>query len=242
MWTSKSLLNLLWYCCFVFWLFGCEACGILTPWRGIKFAAPALEDKVPTTGLSEKFLGQTFLFLANVSKHTANTKPSFNICNSIEFARRWNIIFRFFLDMINDKFSSVSHSCPTLCNFMDCSTPGLPVPHQLPEFTQTHVHWVSDAIQSSHPLSSPSPPAFNISQHQSLFNDKSGSFQWQMILQNKILIFIAGSIVLKKMIFTTLTKNSTREKSFGWPIFYALSVKQYAYLSDYTCTLTFLNP
>ena len=56
-------------------------------------------------------------------------------------------------------FSSVTQSCPTLCDPMNSSTPGLPVHHQLPEFTQTHVHWVSDAIQPSHPLSSPSPPA-----------------------------------------------------------------------------------
>ena len=67
------------------------------------------------------------------------------------------------------QFSSVSQSCPTLCDPMNCSTPGLPVHHQLPEFTQTHVHRVSDAIQPSHPLSSPSPPAPNPSQHQSLF-------------------------------------------------------------------------
>ena len=65
--------------------------------------------------------------------------------------------------------SSVAQSCPTLCDPMNLSTPGLPVHHQLPEFTQTHVHWVSDAIQPSHPLSSPSPPATNLSQHQSLF-------------------------------------------------------------------------
>ena len=60
-------------------------------------------------------------------------------------------------------------SCPTLCDPMNRSTPGLPVHHQLPEFTQTHIHRVSDAIQPSHPLSSPSPPAPNPSQHQSLF-------------------------------------------------------------------------
>ena len=65
---------------------------------------------------------------------------------------------------------SVAQSCPTLCNPMNRSTPGLPVHHQLPEFTQTHVHQVSDAIQPSHPLSSPSPPAPNPSQHQSLFH------------------------------------------------------------------------
>ena len=67
------------------------------------------------------------------------------------------------------QFSSVAQSCPTLCDPMNCSTPGLPVHHQLLEFTQTHVHQVSDAIQPFHPLSSPSPPASNPSQHQSLF-------------------------------------------------------------------------
>ena len=65
--------------------------------------------------------------------------------------------------------SSVAQSCPTLCDPMNRSTPGLPVHHQLQEFTQTHVHRLSDAIQPSHPLSSPSPPAPNPSQHQSLF-------------------------------------------------------------------------
>ena len=64
-------------------------------------------------------------------------------------------------------FSSVAQSCLALCDPMNRSTPGRPVPHQLPEFTQTHIHRVSDAIQPSHPLSSPSPPAPNPSQHQS---------------------------------------------------------------------------
>ena len=67
------------------------------------------------------------------------------------------------------QFSSVAQSCPTLCDPMNCSTPGLPVHHQLPEFTQIHVCQVSDAMQPSHPLSSPSPPASNPSQPQSLF-------------------------------------------------------------------------
>ena len=64
--------------------------------------------------------------------------------------------------------SSVTQSCLTLCDPMDCSSPGFPVHHQLSEFAQTHVHWFGDAIQPSHPLSSPSPPAFNLSQHQGL--------------------------------------------------------------------------
>src|SRR5574341_381009 len=67
------------------------------------------------------------------------------------------------------QFSSVAQSCPTLSDPINCSTPGLPVHHQLPEFTQTHVHCVGDAIQPSHPLLSPSPPAPNPSQHQGLF-------------------------------------------------------------------------
>ena len=66
------------------------------------------------------------------------------------------------------QFSLVTQSCPTLCDPMNRSTPGLPVHHQLPEFTQTHVHRVHDVIQPSHPLSSPSPPVPNPSQHQSL--------------------------------------------------------------------------
>ena len=75
------------------------------------------------------------------------------------------------------QFSSVTQSYPTFCDPMNCSMPGLPVHHQLPEFTQTHVHWVSDAIQPSHPLLSPSPPAFNLSQHQGFFKWVSSSHQ-----------------------------------------------------------------
>ena len=67
------------------------------------------------------------------------------------------------------EFSSVAQPCPTLCDPMDCSTPGFPVQHQILELAQTHLQQVSDAIQPSHPLSSPSPPAFNLSQHQVLF-------------------------------------------------------------------------
>ena len=81
------------------------------------------------------------------------------------------------------QFSSVAQSCPTLCDPMDYSTPGLPVYHQLPELTQTHVHWASDAIQPSHPLSSPSPPALNLSQHQGLFQGGSSSLQVAKVLE-----------------------------------------------------------
>ena len=81
------------------------------------------------------------------------------------------------------QFSSVTQSCPTLCDPMNRSTPGLPVRHQLPEFSQTHVHRVSDANQPSHPLSSPSPPAPNPSQHQSLFQWVNSSHEVAKVLE-----------------------------------------------------------
>ena len=85
--------------------------------------------------------------------------------------------------MFNSIISSVTQSCPTLCNPMDCSMPGLPVYHQLPEFTQTHVHWVGDASQLTHPLSSTSPPAFNLLQHQDFFQGVSSSHQVAKVLE-----------------------------------------------------------
>ena len=81
------------------------------------------------------------------------------------------------------EFSSLAQSCPTLCYPMDCSTPGLPDLHQLPELPQTHVNWVSDAIQPSHPLSPSSPPAFNLSNHQDLFQWVSSSHQVAKLLE-----------------------------------------------------------
>jgi len=81
------------------------------------------------------------------------------------------------------QFSSVAQSCPTLCDPINHSTPGLPVHYQLLESTQTHIHWVGDAIQPSHPLSSPSPPALNLSQHQGLFKWVSSSHQVAKILE-----------------------------------------------------------
>ena len=81
------------------------------------------------------------------------------------------------------QFSSVAQLCPTLCDPMDSSTPVLLVHHQIPEFTQTHVHWVSDAIQPSHPLSSPSLPAFNLSQHHGLFKWVRSSHKMAKVLE-----------------------------------------------------------
>ena len=90
------------------------------------------------------------------------------------------------ISSVSQLVSSVVQSCLTLCHPMDCSTPGLPVHHQLPEFTQTHVYWVGDAIQPFHPLSSPSPPAFNLSQHQGLFKWVNSSHQVAKVLEFRL--------------------------------------------------------
>ena len=113
--------------------------------------------------------------------------PRFNSVQSLScvwiFAVPWTAAWQASLSITNSQFSSAAQSCPTLCNPMDCSMSGLPVHHQLPEFTQTHVHWVSDAIQPSHPLSSPSLPIFNLSQHQGLFRWVSSSHQVAKVLE-----------------------------------------------------------
>ena len=88
-----------------------------------------------------------------------------------------------FFASVQFKFSSVTQSCLALCDPMDRSTPGLPVHHQLLEFTHTHAHWVGDAIQPSHPLSSPSPPAFSLPQHQGLFKWVCSSHQLAKVLE-----------------------------------------------------------
>ena len=103
---------------------------------------------------------------------------------------------------------SVAQSCPTLCDPMDCSTPGLPVHHQLPEFAQTHVHWVGDAIQPSHPLSSPSPPTFNLFQHQGLFWWVSSSHQVACVLAYLLLTLKDWGLgllsIFQRALFTSL--------------------------------------
>ena len=81
------------------------------------------------------------------------------------------------------QFSSVAQSCPTLCNPMDCSMPGFPVHHQLPELMQTYVHWVLDAIHPSHALLYPSPPTFNLTQHQGIFQRVGSSHQVTKVME-----------------------------------------------------------
>ena len=98
-------------------------------------------------------------------------------------ATRHYITIRKFIYSVLIQFSSVTQSCLTLCDPMNCSMPGFPVHHQYPEFTQTHVHWVGDAIQPSHPLSSCSPPALNLSQHHGLFKWVSSLYQVSKVLE-----------------------------------------------------------
>ena len=124
---------------------------------------------------------------------TTNVKGNGELCRCLQSVQRaWPSLLSEWMNEFVDnsypphtlvQFNSVTQLCPTLCNPMDCSTPGLPVHHQLPKFTQTHVHWISDAIQPSHPLSSPSPPTFNLSQHQGLFKWVSSSHQVAKVLE-----------------------------------------------------------
>ena len=122
---------------------------------------------------------QQYILLKNIYSEICYSSPSLILYTSPIFSTVFSPIgyqcqqFLIYPSCIsfctNDQIRSVAQLCPTVCNPMNRSTPGLPVHHQLPEFTETHVHRVSDAIQPSHPLSSPSPPAPNPSQHQSLF-------------------------------------------------------------------------
>ena len=121
---------------------------------------------------------QKHIYLVGQKIHSGLAKKFIHSCPKSSFRLKMNSFWP-----TQYQFSSVTQSCLTLCDPMDCSTPGLPVHHQLPEFTQTHVHWVGDAIQPSHPLSFPSPPALNLSQHQGLFKWVSSSHQVAKVLE-----------------------------------------------------------
>ena len=92
-------------------------------------------------------------------------------------------IYDILLSFSSVQFSSVTQLCPTLCDCINCSMPGFPVHHQLPKLAQTHVHWFGEAIQPSHPLLSPSPPAFNLAQHQGLFQWVSSLHQVAKVME-----------------------------------------------------------
>ena len=123
---------------------------------------PEIKESIPFTTATKriKYLG------INLPKET---KELYTENYKTLMKERHKQMEKYSMFLVSQSVSSVAQSCPTLCNPINRSTPGLPVHHQLPEFTQTHVHRVRDAIQPSHPRSSPSPSAPNPSQHQSLF-------------------------------------------------------------------------
>ena len=133
-------------------------------WSGLPFPSPR---DLPNPGIEPG----SPTFQAKALPYEPPGKPTTQIWNWeqtmpqiwLHYSLKYLIYISF---LVSFKFNSVAQSCLTLCDPIDCSKPGLPVHHQLPELAQTHVHWVSDAIQPSYPLSSPSPPAFNLSQHQ----------------------------------------------------------------------------
>ena len=126
------------------------------------------------------------------------------------------------------QFSSVAQSRLTLWPHdpMDCSMPGFPVHHQLPELAQTHVHQVGDAIQTSHPLSSPSPPAFNLSQHQSIFQWVSSSHQVARVMELQLqhesfqwifrIMFLEGCYLLLCLFEVNYRESNFNEKNFSY--------------------------
>ena len=147
------------------------ACGIF-PEQGSNLCPTALAGRFLTTGPPGKPLG-----LFDYS-HPSECGVVSHCGFDLHFPDGWwcRVSFMYL-------FSSVAQSCLTLCDPMDCSMPGFPVRHQLPELAQTHVHQAGDAIQPSHLLSSPSPPSFNRSQHQGLFQWVSSSHQVAKVLE-----------------------------------------------------------
>ena len=119
----------------------------------------------------------TEIYIFNETTCTLHLKTSPDLIGMVQKYFMWKTFF------FPIQFSSVIQSCLTVCDPTDCSTPGFPVHHQLPELAQTHVHRVGDVIQQSHPLSSPSPPAFNLSQHQGLFQSVRSSHQVDKVLE-----------------------------------------------------------
>ena len=150
----------------------------------------------------------------------------------------------FCLCIFNIQFSSVTESCPTLCNPMNCNTPGFLAHHQLPEFTQTQVHWVSDAIQPSHPLSSPSPPSLNLSQHQGLFKWVSASHQVAKVLEFQLQHqsfqwTLRTDLLYNGLVGSPCSPRDSQEESFPTPQFKSVNSLAPSFL--YSPTLTSIH-
>ena len=153
-------------------------------WDSVQFSCSVVSDSLQPHGIGIILNCQNFQFLKIwkivwVCADSLDTEAPLteDHLRLIKLTGSHSIRFKIFM------FSSVAQSCPTLCDPMNHSTPGLPVHHQLRKYTHTHVHWVDDAIQPSHPLSSPSSPAFNLSQHQGLFKWVSSPHQVAKVLE-----------------------------------------------------------
>ena len=138
------------------------------------------------------------------------------------------------------QFNSITQSCPTLCNLMDCSTPGFPVHHQLLELTQTHVHRVGDATQQSHSLSSTSPPTFNLSQHQGLLKWVSSSHQMAKVLelqlQHQCFQWIFGTDFLEDWLVSSPCSPRDSQESSPTPQFKSINSSALRFLHSPTLT------
>ena len=185
-----------------------ETYEILVLWPGIKPASPALQGEFLSTGPPGKSL-VTSLFNEGYSQCKQQGEISVRH-NSFSLTVVCLLLLQdlIYTCLINNQFSSVqSLSRVRLCDPMNRSMPDLPVHQQLLEFTETHVHLVSDAIQPAHPLSSPSPPAPNPSQHQSLFQNRASAYNFNVHLntrENSMWICIAFSTWIQK----TNSRNS----------------------------------
>ena len=145
-----------------------------------------------------------------------------------------------FFTSIIDGDSSVIQSCLTLCNSMKCSRPGFPVHHQLPKLDQTHVHWVSDAIQLAHPLPCPSPPAFNLSQHQGLFQWVSSLHQvakgLEFQLQHQSFQWIFRTDFLEDGLVGSPCSPKGSQESYPTPQFKSINSSPLSFLYSPTVT------
>uniref|UniRef100_A0A8B9XTZ7 Reverse transcriptase domain-containing protein n=1 Tax=Bos mutus grunniens TaxID=30521 RepID=A0A8B9XTZ7_BOSMU len=159
------------------------------PWTARRYNQYILKQISPEYSLEGLMLKLKLQYFGHLMQRTDSFEKSLML-GKIEGGRRrgrqrmrWLGGITDSMNIRSDQIRSVAQSCLTLCNLMNHSTPGLPVHHQLPEFTETHVHQVSNAIQPSHPLSSPSPPAPNPSQHQSLFQRVNSSHEVAKVLE-----------------------------------------------------------
>ena len=167
-----------------------------TPW----IAAHQASLSITNSWSLFKLMSSNHLILCHPLFFLPSIFPSISVFSiesvlRISWPKYWSFSFNINLSMniqdwiLLEKYKYAHYSvqslqlCPTLCDPIDCSIPCLPVHHELPEFTQTYVHWVGNAFQPSHPLSSPSVPAFNLSQHQGLFKWVSSLYQVAEVLE-----------------------------------------------------------